>query len=208
MIRIQLVDDHNVVRAGFKCLLEDEEDVEVVIESDCGETAIRDYDQYRPDVTVMDLAMPGMGGLEALRRIKIKHPDARILVLSFHDNVTISIQAMRAGAMGYLTKGSKPNLLARAVRQLMQGSTYIESAMAEKMAAENGAGDANPLSRLTTRELELFLMLAEGQSVADIARILYLSPNTVGNHQNSIMNKLNLRNKAELARLAIQEHVI
>jgi len=208
MIRVQLVDDHAVVRAGFKRLLEDEEDIEVVIESDCGEAAMLDYEQYRPDVTIMDLTMPGMGGLEATRRIRIKYPDARILALSFHNNTTISSRVMKAGAMGYLSKGSNPALLIEAVRQLMQGNTYIEPDIAKKIAAENVSGETSLLDRLTIRELEIFLMLAEGQSVADIARTLYLSPNTVGNHQNSIMRKLDISNKAELARLAMQENMI
>jgi len=208
MIRIQLVDDHPVVRAGLRRLLEDEEDIEVVAESGSGETAMQDYESYKPDVIIMDLAMPGMGGLEALRRIKIRHSDARILALSFHDNATIPVRVMKEGAMGYLTKGGNPALLIKAIRQLMQGKTYVEPGIAKKMAAENRSGKAGLLNRLTTRELEIFLMLADGQSVVDIARTLYLSPNTVGNHQNNIMHKLNIHNKAELARLAMQENMI
>jgi len=208
MIRVQLVDDHAMVRAGFKRLLEDEDDIEVVAESNCGEAAMRDYERYRPDLIIMDMAMPGISGLEALQRIKIRHPDAKILALSFHANTTIPSRVIQAGGMGYLSKGSNPALLIEAVRQLMRGKTYIEPAIAKKMSEENVSGKANLLNRLTSRELEIFLKLAEGQSVADIAKTLYLSPNTVGNHQNSIMNKLNIRNKAELARLAMQENLI
>jgi len=208
MIRVHLADDHPVVRAGLRRLLEDEEYIEIIAESGSGEAAMQDFEQHRPDVTVMDLAMPGMGGLEALRRIKIRHPDARILALSFHNNTTIPSRVMQAGAMGYLTKGGNPALLIEAVRQLMQGNIYIEPDIAKKMAAENVSGKSSPLSRLTTRELEIFLMLAEGQSVADIARLLHISPNTAGNHQNSIKHKLNIHNKAELVRLAMREGVI
>jgi len=204
MIRIQLADDHAVVRAGLRRLLEDESDIEVVVESDCGESAMRDYERYRPDLTIMDLSMPGVGGIEALRRIKIRHPDARILALSFHDNTTVSLRAMQAGAMGYLTKGGKPGLLIEAVRQLMQDRTFIEPVVAKKMVVESTHGKAHLLERLTTRELEIFMMLAKGQSVKEIARILYLSSNTVRNHQNSIMNKLDTHNKAELVHIAIQ----
>lgn len=207
MIRIQLVDDHAVVRAGFRRLLEDENDIKVVVESNCGEVAIRDYETYKPDIIIMDLAMPGIGGLTALRRIKAKYPDARILALSFHDNPTILSKVMQAGAMGYLTKGSKPALLIEAVKQLMQGNTYIEPAIAKKASAER-CNEKTQLSHLTIRELEIFMMLAGGMSVADIAQTLYISPNTVGNHQNSIMRKLNIRNKAELVQLAMRESII
>jgi len=208
MIRVHLADDHPVVRAGLRRLLEDEDDIEIIAVSGSGGAAMQDFEQYRPDVTIMDLAMSGMGGLEALRRIKIRHPGARILALSFHTNSTILLRAMKEGAMGYLTKGSNPALLIEAVQQLMRGNRYIEPDMARKMAVDHRSGETTPLDRLTTRELEIFLMLAEGQSVAEIARILYISPNTAGNHQNSIMHKLNIHNKAELARLAMQENII
>lgn len=208
MIRIQLADDHAMVRAGFRHLLEDQGNITVVVESDCGEAAIRDYQRYTPDVIIMDLAMPGIGGIEAIRRITSKHPDARILVLSFHNNPGIPSRIIKAGAMGYLTKGSNPALLIEAIKQLMQGKTYIEPAIAAKMDPTNTNPEKGQLDRLTTRELEVFLMLAEGLSVNDIARILHISPNTAGNHQNNIMNKLHIHNKAELVRLAMQEKVI
>jgi len=208
MIRIQLADDHTMVRAGFRHLLEDQGNITVVVESDCGEDAVRDYQQYTPDIVIMDLAMPGIGGIEAIRRITSKHPDARILVLSFHDNPGIPSRVIKAGAMGYLTKGSDPALLLKAVQQLMQGKTYIEPAIAEKMDTANTSPEKGQLDRLTTRELEIFLMLAEGLSVNEIARTLHISPNTAGNHQNSIMNKLHIHNKAELVRLAMQESII
>jgi len=203
MIRVQLVDDHDVVRAGLRRLLEDESDIEVVGESASGEQAVRDYEQCTPDVVVMDIAMPGIGGLEAIRRIRAKHPDARLLVLSFHDNAIIASKAMRAGAMGYVTKGSNPALLIDAVRHLKRGQQYIEPEIAGKMAANSTVGETGLLGTLTIREMEIFLMLAEGRSVTDIARVLHISPNTVGNHQHSIMQKLHIHNKAELARLAM-----
>jgi len=143
-----------------------------------------------------------------VQRIKIRHPDAKILALSFHDNTIIPLRVVRAGGMGYLSKGSNPALMIEAVRQLVQGKTYIEPAIAKKISDENASCKISPVNRLTTRELEIFLKLAEGLSVNDIAKTLYISPNTVGNHQNSIMNKLNIRNKAELVRLAMQENLI
>ncbi len=208
MIRIQLVDDHDVVRAGLRRLLEDEEDFDVVAESASGEQAVRDYTRHEPDVVIMDLAMPGIGGLEAIRRIKARHPGAGILVLSFHDNAIIAAKALRAGARGYLTKGSDPALLVEAVRRLIQGHGFIEPSMAEKMSRDHATGEAGLLGALTTRELEVFLMLADGLSVKDIARVLHISPNTAGNHQHNIMRKLKLRNKAELARLAMQAKML
>jgi len=208
MIRIQIIDDHAIVRAGFKRLLEDEDDIEVILESGSGEAAIRDYEHCRPDIVIMDLSMPGMGGIAALQRIKKKHPDARILALSFHNNTTIPSRIMRAGGMGYLSKGSDPALLVEAVRQLMQGNIYIDPAIAQQMKMENTSSEKNLLSKLTARELDVFLKLAEGLSITEIAHVLYISPNTAGNHQNSIMHKLRLRNKVELVRMAMQENLI
>jgi len=204
VIRVQVVDDHAVVRLGLKYILENQNNIEVVAESGCGECAAQDYMEHQPDIVMMDLNMPGMGGLEAMRHILAKNSHAKIIVLSFHDSPAMISRVMQSHAMGYLMKGSDPKALIKAVWQVALGNKYIDPALASQMVEEGVSGASEPLQRLTMREFEIFLMLADGKSVKNIAKALHLSPNTVRNHQNSIMNKLNTHNKAELVHIAIQ----
>jgi len=207
-IHVQVVDDHAVVRFGLRCIFESCPDIEVVTESGCGEYAAHDYVEHQPDVVMMDLNMPGMDGMEAMRHILAKDPHAKIIVLSFYDSPTMISRVMQSKAMGYLMKGSNPETLIKAVRQVARGNQYIDPALASQMTEEGISGASEPLQRLTTREFEIFLMLADGQSAVEIARVLHLSSNTVRNHQNSIINKLNIRNKAELVHIAIQARLL
>jgi len=204
VIRVQVVDDHAIVRFGLKCIFESCHDLEMVAESDCGECAADDYIAHHPDIVMMDLNMPGMGGMEAMRHILAKDLHAKIIVLSFYDSSTMISRAMQSHAMGYLCKGCSPKVLIKAVRQVAHGKKYLDPALASRMVEEGITGASEPLQRLTMREFEIFLMLADGQAVTEIAKALHLSPNTVRNHQNSIMHKLNTHNKAELVHIAIQ----
>ncbi|MDQ6959261.1 MAG: response regulator transcription factor [Mariprofundaceae bacterium] len=203
-IRVQIVDDQPVVRFGLRSILESCHDIEVVAESDSGECAAQDYMAHQPDIVIMDIVMPGMGGLEAMRHIFAKNPHAKIIVLSVHDNPDMIRRAMQSHAMGYLSKGCSSKRLIEAIRQVAQGKKYIDTALTTRMAEEYMFGASEPLQKLTKREFEIFLMLADGQSVVGIARTLHLSPNTVRNHQSSIMHKLNIHNKIELLHIAIQ----
>jgi len=207
-IRVQVVDDHAVVRFGLKCIFESCHDLKVVAESDCGECATDDYIAHHPDIVMMDLNMPGMGGMEAMRHILAKDSHAKIIVLSFYDSPTMISRVMQSRAMGYLYKGCNPKVIIKAVRQVAHGKKYLDPALASRMNEEGISGASEPLQRLTVREFEIFMMLAEGQSAAEIAKALYLSPNTVRNHQNSIMHKLNIHNKAKLANIAMQAHLL
>jgi two-component system invasion response regulator UvrY len=207
-IKVMLVDDHAVVRMGFRLLLQSTPDIEVVAEAESGEEACKLYSEKKPDVVVMDLSMPGIGGMEALNRIRAKFPNARILVLSAHDDVMHPKRVLEAGAAGYLSKRSAPEALIQALAQVMQGKIFLESGIAQKLAVNQLTGEQNPLAVLSPREFEVFKLLAQGESVAEIADLLFLSPRTVGTHLYNIKQKLNASNSAELALIAMRAGVI
>ena len=181
MVRVMLVDDHALVRMGFSMLLADAQ-VEVVAEASSGEQACQDYARVQPDVVVMDLSMPGMGGLEALRRLLAQDPKARVLVLSAHEDTAHPRRALRAGALGYLTKRSAPDALIAAVSALARGERYVDATTAQALALAQIDGESSPADTLSEREFSVFLQLARGLSVARIAENLKLSPSTVGTH--------------------------
>ena len=206
-INVLLVDDHPIVRDGYRLLLENTPDIQVVGEAESGEQACHLYEKISPDVVILDLNMPGMGGLETIRRLLIKNSKARILVFSMQDSQSILQRALEAGAVGYLTKASASSQMVEAVQQVAQGKAYLDHNLVSKVM-RSFSGDGDPLRKLTQREFEVFQNLANGSSVSEIAEALYISPKTVGVHQTNIMKKLSLRNTAELTRLAIQCHVI
>jgi len=203
-IGVMLVDDHAVVRMGFRLLLDAAPDMRVVAEADSGEEAIRRIDEARPEVVVMDISMPGIGGLEAVRRILAKEPGARILVLSAHEDAMHARRTLKAGAAGYLTKRSAAEALIRAIREVCQGKTFLEPQIAQELALRQVAGAAEPLDTLSEKEFKVFLALAGGQSVQDIAAVMSLSPSTVGTHLYNIKQKLGASNSAELALIAMR----
>lgn len=203
-IRVQVVDDHALVRFGVQCVLESQPDIKVVVESDCGECAADDYMRHKPDIVVMDLNMPGMSGTEAMRHILARDPQAKIVVLSIYDTPAMVFRAMESHAMAYVSKGCDPKLLIKAVRQAARGKKYIEPGLSSRMREKDISDISEPLRTLTRREFEIFMMLVDGESARDIAKALHLSPNTVHNHQNRIMQKLNTHNKAELVHTALQ----
>jgi two-component system invasion response regulator UvrY len=206
--KVMLVDDHAVVRMGFRLLLEGSCNIKVVAEADSGEEAVRIYPEVRPDVVVMDISMPGIGGLEAVNRILAKDPAARILVLSAHEDTMHPKRVLKAGAMGYLSKRSAAEELIQAIRQVSQGKTFIEPAIAQQLAMQQITGDRNPMDVLSDKEFKVFLSLARGQSVAKIAEVLCLSPRTVGTHLYNIKQKLDAANSAELALIAMRRGLI
>jgi two-component system invasion response regulator UvrY len=203
-IRVILTDDHAVVRMGFRLLLQGTHDIEVVGEAETGEDAVKRFVELRPDVLVMDLSMPGMGGLEAVTRVLAKDPAARILILSAHEDTIHPKRVLKAGAVGYLSKRSAAEELIQAIRQVAGGRMYMEAAIAQQMAVEQISGDKSPVDILSAREFEVFLALAKGQSVNDIAEVLHLSPRTVGTHLYNIKQKLGASNQAEIAIIAVR----
>jgi len=189
---------------GFRLLLQGTHDIEVVGEAETGEDAVKRFVELRPDVLVMDLSMPGMGGLEAVTRVLAKDPAARILILSAHEDTIHPKRVLKAGAVGYLSKRSAAEELIQAIRQVAGGKMYMEAAIAQQMAVEQISGDKSPVDILSAREFEVFLALAKGQSVNDIAEVLHLSPRTVGTHLYNIKQKLGASNQAEIAIIAVR----
>lgn len=207
-IRVMLVDDHAVVRMGFRLLLEGFEDIEVVGEACSGEEAVKTFQELSPDVLVMDISMPGIGGLEAIDRILAKQPQQRILVLSAHEDVMHARRVLKAGAAGYLSKRSAADALIEAVRTVHKGSIYLEPDIARELAVEQISGSRNPVDALSEKEFKVFIALAKGQSVKEIAEVMSLSTHTVGTHLYNIKQKLNASNSAELAIIAIRAGLI
>jgi len=207
-LKVMLVDDHAVVRMGFKLLLESCVDIEVVAEADSGEAACQAYEAVAPDVVVMDIAMPGMGGIEAIKRLAAKHSHVRILALSAHEDISHPMRALQAGAMGYLSKRSAPEVLMDAIRALAQGQRYVDAQIAQRIALQTISGDKSPVEKLSAREFEVFTQLARGQSVAQISDTLSLSSSTVGTHLYNIKQKLGLSNQAEMTLLALRHGLI
>lgn len=209
MIRVLLVDDHDVVRTGFRLLLQTQAELSVAGEASSGEAAYRLYLELEPDVVVMDLAMPGMGGIQALKRIRAQHPAARVLALSAHDDLMHARRALSEGALGFLSKRSAPETLIEAVMTLAAGRPYLDRDVAQKLALADleGAGKA-PIERLSEREFEVFMRLARGETVARIAEDLNLSASTVGTHLYNIKQKLGVSNQSELTLLAIRRGLL
>jgi two-component system invasion response regulator UvrY len=203
-----LVDDHAVVRVGFKMLLQAAPDMEVIAEADSGESACLKYAEVAPDVVVMDLAMPGMGGIEAVRRILARDSRARILALSAHEDTAHPRRVLRAGALGYLSKRTAPEVLIEAVRAVAAGQRYLDPGIAQKLAVEELTGSQDPVKALSEREFAVFIQLAQGLSVAQIAENLKLSPNTVGTHLYNVKQKLGVANQAELTLIALRHGLI
>ena len=203
MISVMLVDDHALVRMGFRMLLADAQ-VEVVAEAGDGEQACQLYPRVRPDVVLMDLSMPGMGGMEAVRRLLAQDPKARVLALSAHEDTAHPRRVLRAGALGYLAKRSAPEALIEAVRTVARGDRYIDAGTARALAMAQLEGEESPAEVLSEREFSVFLQLARGASVAQIAQTLSLSASTVGTHLYHVKQKLRAGNQSELTLVALR----
>jgi two-component system, NarL family, invasion response regulator UvrY len=207
-IRVMLVDDHAVVRVGFRMLLNATSDIEVVDEADNGEIAYQRYPETRPDVVVMDLTMPGMGGIETVRRLIARDAQTRVLILSAHEDTAHLKRVLKAGALGYLSKRSNPEEVVNAVRSIATGRVYLDADLSRKLAMHDLNGVSSPAEALSEREFTVFIQLARGQSVNQIAETLRLSPNTVGTHLYNIKQKLGVNNQAELALIAVRNGLI
>ena len=205
-VSILLVDDHAVVRTGFRFLLEGSTDYRV-IEAESSEQAYQIYAEEQPSVVVMDVSMPGMGGIEGLRRLKTRYPESRVLLLSMYDDPAFVSRAEKYGAMGYLSKNSAADSLVRAIESVLSGKTFFSEEIATRMA-DSEADYASPTLSLSNREFEVFRLLAEGRGVAEIADDLNLSPKTVSNHRSNLMDKLGLKSTAELVLYAVRQGVI
>lgn len=185
-------------------LIEAEADIKVIGEAESGEVAVKLFQELKPDIIVMDITMPGIGGLEAIDRIMAKDKNTKILVLSAHEDSVHPKRVLNAGAMGYLTKRSAAEELIKAIKSIHQGKRYLEPNIAQQMAITQLSGETNPVEILSDREFEVFMALAKGKSTNEIADTLCLSPRTVGTHLYNIKQKLNANNSAEIALIAIR----
>lgn len=206
-LRLVLADDHALVRQGFRLLLEGA-GATVAAEVDSGEASLVACAEHRPDVLIMDVAMPGIGGLGALERLLARTPGARVLMLSAHDDLQIPARALRAGASGYLCKRADPQELLRAVAAVARGQRYLDPELAPRLALSRLGGACDPAEALTAREFAVFLQLARGRSVTDIAHSHCLSHSTVGTHLYHIKQKLHAANAAELTLIAVRSGLI
>lgn len=203
-ISVLLTDDHEVVRAGYARLLESTPDISVIAEASSGEEACAEYFNHQPDVLVMDLNMPGIGGLEASRLILARDPKAHILVFSVHENEIMLERALDVGIKGYISKRSASRVMIEAVRKIAAGDVYIGQEMITHLVDRRTSMEDGQLKKLTPREFEVFRLLADSKSVNEIAGILNISPKTVGHHMTHIKEKLGISNIAGLTHLAIR----
>ncbi|CAN5125996.1 response regulator transcription factor [soil metagenome] len=208
MIRVLLVDDHPVVRTGYRRLLDQTGDIQVVAEAGDGDSAYAAFVQHAPDVLVTDLSMAGCGGMELIRRVMLRSPEARVLVFSMHDGALLVRRALEAGARGFLTKASSPEGLVFAIRALDEGRRYLGPDLPPDLLQRDPQHESERLAALSAREFEVFRLLAQGHSSAECAQALNLSPKTVANHQTTIKEKLGVATSAALVHMAIRHQVI
>ena len=211
-IRILIVDDHTVMREGLRSLLERYPEFEVVAEAGGGESAVGLVGEFKPDIVIMDVAMRGLNGIEATRRIIAEAPAAKVIALTVHSERHTMEEMLKAGASGYLLKERAFEDLADAIREVAAGNSYLSDdvpgmASEGRYVHKRGAKDATDLSALTCREREVLQLIAEGRSTAQIAAALDISVKTVDTHRQHIMDKLNIRGIAELTRYAIREGI-
>ena len=207
-INVMLVDDHAVVRMGFRMLLEATEDIRVVAEAESAEVAYQQIATTQPDVIVMDISLGGTMGVEATRRIVARDKHARVLGLSSHEDPSYVRYMLKAGALGYLSKRTAPDELIHAIRQVNEGRMYIDSHLSQRMALEEFNGEKSPIEVLSEREFGVFIQLAKGASVNQIAELLNISPRTVGTHLYNVKQKLGVANQAELTLIAVRQGLI
>jgi DNA-binding NarL/FixJ family response regulator len=202
--KILLVDDHAIVREGYRRLLEEEPGIQVIGEANHAAQACERARALGPDVVVMDIALPGMSGIEATRRMLKDQPRLRVLMFSMYDDAIYARRAMEAGALGYLSKASAPEVLVQAIHAVSRGERYLSPDVAANIARSAGQPGKSKIKALTPREFEVLRLLVRGETVRSISEKLSLSEKTVANHQSAIREKLGARNSAQLARLAAQ----
>lgn len=205
---IMLVDDHAVVREGYRAVLQKQPGLRVVAEAADGAEAYRLFKSSAPDLVIMDLSMPGIGGIEAIRRIRQWDKRARILVFTMHQNTAFAVQAIRAGARGYVTKTSPPETLVHAVMDVLAGKIAISPDIDHELALSRIAGEASAADVLSTREFEVLRLLLAENSTEEIAETLHVSPKTVANLHSLIKDKLGVGSDIELVRLALRQGLL
>jgi len=210
MIKVLLADDHSIVRAGLRRLVEESKDMEVVAEAADGRKAIQQVHKTHPDVAVVDISMPDMDGLEVVSQLQSFYPKLPIIILTMYEEEQYVVRAFEAGAMGYLTKKSAPEQLVKAIRKVYAGHRFLTDEAAELLALRvaRGAGGRSLLDSLSMRELQVLRRLALGHTNREIAESYHISIKTVDTYRSRLLKKLDLRNNAELSRFAIQNRII
>ena len=210
MINVLLADDHSIVRAGLRRIVEESGDMAVVAEASNGREAIRLVREHRPDVAVIDISMPEIGGLEVIHRLRPEFPGLPILILTMHEEQQYAVRVIEAGAMGFITKKSAPEQLVKAIRKVHGGTRFLTEEAAEYLALHVAKGQAgkSPLDLLSARELQVLRRLALGHTNREIAQAYNISIKTVDTYRLRLLKKLELRNNAELSRFAIQNRLI
>ena len=209
MIKVLIVDDHQMVRFGTRRILEDESGLQIVGEASSGEEAIEAVDALNPQVVLMDVQMPGIGGLEATRRCLRIAPDVKVIALSMHDGEPFPSKLFEAGAKGYVSKRSDPEELILAIRKVMAGQRYISTDIAQNLALRPFAEvQQSPFEQLSGREMQIALMVIRGMGAAEMGKKLILSPKTVNSYRYRIFEKLDIKNDVELTKLAIQHGLL
>lgn len=210
MIKVLLADDHSIVRAGLRRIVEESGDMAVVAEASDGREAIRLVREHLPDVAVIDISMPEIGGLEVIHRLGPEFPDLPILILTMHEEQQYAVRVIEAGAMGYITKKSAPEQLVTAIRKVHAGMRFLTEEAAESLALHvaKGRTGKSPLDLLSARELQVLRRLALGHTNREIALAYNISIKTVDTYRLRLLKKLELRNNAELSRFAIQNRLI
>ena len=209
MIKVLLVDDHDLVRTGLSRLLSDAEGIEVIGEAKSGEEAIAHQKEEQPHVVLMDANMPGIGGLEATRRMLRFDPDLKVIALTVHGDEPYPSQFINAGAMGYLTKGTDIEEMVKAIHSVNRGKLYLAAEVAQQMAiSQFSKHDENPFSKLSEREMQIMLMITRGEKVQTISDSLHLSPKTVNSYRYRLFEKLGVENDVGLTHLALRYKVI
>jgi DNA-binding NarL/FixJ family response regulator len=208
MIRIFIADDHPIVRNGLKQIISEQADMQVVGEAISGDALLLALSQGLPDVLLCDMSMPGRSGIELIKVVKAKWPELPLLVLSIHEDDMYAVQTIKAGAMGYLTKACPSEQLLAAIRRVFSGRLYINQDVAEKLALQMIGSEKLPHSVLSDREHQVFVMMAEGMTVSEIARQLHRSVKTISTHKTNIMQKMSFNNMADLIRYAIEHSLV
>ena len=209
MITVLLTDDHELVRTGIRRLLEDSKQVEIVGEADCGEDSLQLAQSLKPDVILMDVNMPGIGGVEACRRILQRNPKQKIIVLTVHNEQTFPKRLLEIGAKGYLTKECGVDEMIKAIKQVNSGGSYIASSIAQQLALSLLPGnDVNPIDRLSRREFQVMLMISQGLTNVEISDKLCLSPKTISTYRLRVLEKLDAHNEVDLIKIAVEQGMV
>jgi two-component system invasion response regulator UvrY len=210
VIRVLLADDHSIVRAGLRSIIEESGDMTVVAEASDGREAIQKVHETRPDVAIIDISMPDLDGLEVIAQLQCYYPKMPVVVLTMHEEEQYVVRAIGIGARGYITKRSAPEQLVNAIRKVHEGGRYLSESAAESLAVHmaKGTGSRALLDSLSNREVQVLRRLALGQTTREIAEAYSISSKTVDTYRFRLLKKLNLRNSAELSRFALQQGLV